>query len=137
MQEYVLRCRQLFGDSDWRVVGPQLAQVMPIEGKRNELLLNVLPDASISDYFPSAFPQLSPANNTPATTLHVSHSAPSLHNRQARWGEGKTKVPNWQSECEYPTLHSRPPTATTATSLTRQLQPPGLPAHSWKTRVRV
>ena len=135
VQEYVLRCRQLFGDSDWRVVGPQLAQVMPIEGKRNELLLNVLPDSALSDYFPSSgFPQLSSANNTPAASLHMSHSEPSLlPNRQAKWREGKTMVPNWQSECEYPTLHSRPGGA----SMTRQLQSPGLPAHSWKTRVRV
>lgn len=123
VQEYVVRCRQLFGESTWMKVGPQLAQVMPIEGKRNELIKNIVPNSS--DFIPlSAFPQ--PGHAT--TTLHVSHSAPALHNNHSRWPRENTSVPNWQSECEYPALHSE--------STNRMIRPPRLP-HSWKARVRV
>lgn len=124
VQEYVLRCRQLFGEGKWMMVGPQLAQVMPIEGKRNELVQNILP---ASNYFlSSAFPQLTGT----ATTLHVSQSDPALYNRQGRWREGRS-VPNWQNECDYPALHSK-----SATRMTGQLQPLGLP-QPWSARVPI
>lgn len=126
VQEYVMHCRQLFGESTWMKVGPQLAQVMPIEGKRNELIKNIMPNSSaMSDFFPSAFSQPSSA----ATTLHVSHSAPVLHNPHSKWPRESSSVPNWQSECEYPALHSD--------STTTMIRQSGLPQSSWKARVRV
>lgn len=126
VQEYVMHCRQLFGESIWMKVGPQLAQVMPIEGKRNELIKNIMPNSStMSDFFPSAFSQPTSA----ATTFHVSHSAPVLHSHHSKWPRGNSSVPNWQSECEYPTLHSD-----SATAMIRQSR---MPQSSWKARVRV
>lgn len=127
VQEYVMHCRQLFGESTWMKVGPQLAQVMPIEGKRNELIKNLMPSSSstMSDFFPSAFSQPSSA----ATTLHVSHSAPVLNSHHSKWPRENSSVPNWQSECEYPALHSD--------SSTTMIRPSGLPQSSWKARVRV
>ncbi|CAI8020793.1 E3 ubiquitin-protein ligase ZNF598 [Geodia barretti] len=121
VQEYVLRCRELFGDYQWMLIGQKLAQVMPIECKRNELLLNVYagmtqlqhPSVSPSEYHnqlpPSA--QLVLMNTSSTATpppIHVSRSEPTLlqTSRAAKWGIITNRgVPNWESELEYPTLH--------------------------------
>jgi hypothetical protein len=145
VQEYVRRCRELFGDLKWMLIGHQLAQVMPIEGKRNELLQNVYvgqfrsPMTSTNYVRPLQItpPQRMPMPNTnPAPApIHVSRSEPALLQAgMAKWGVLANRVvPNWESEMEYPTLHSRP----AATGMRGQVQPPGLPAHSWKARVPV
>ena len=136
VREYVVRCRQLFGDLKWMVVGPQLAQVMPIEGKRNELLQNVYyydMDEPLDN--PSSLTNPTPSLTDSTAPMHVSRSEPTLLQRPTshlRWGIGggsRTAAPNWQSECEYPSLHSQ-----SSTGMKGQLQPP---THSWKARVPV
>ena len=137
VEEYVTRCQQLFGVQKWMKVGPALAEVMPIEGKRNELLQNVYYGMGLSqhpcNYYPPSLP-LS-AEKTKTTAIHVSRSEPALLNRStARWGAGGgNRVPNWQSECEYPSLASQSVTGVKS----RQLQPPGLGGQTWKARVPV
>ena len=112
VHEYVKSCRQLFGDSTWRNVGPELAQVMPIESKRNELVQNLFPPSppptAYSNHYPvpSAFhrpPSMNWMQNSQPRTVH-----PDLiqHQQQPRWAEGRHSVPNWQSESEYPSLLS-------------------------------
>ena len=153
VQEYVLRCRELFGDLQWRTIGPKLAQVMPIEGKRNELLQNVYagmnhlqyPVPSPPDYFTQLQgPPHQPMPGNASTTVgpapfHVSRSDPGLlqMGASAKWGVLSNRVvPSWESELEYPNLH--PGLSSVASGgVRRQPQPPGLSAHSWKARVPV
>lgn len=139
VQDYVRRCQELFGDLKWMLIGPQLAQVMPIEGKRNELIQNVCntgTEPTLSDYIPTSFlptPEPLPLPGPTSSGLHVSRSLKTSSNR---WGN--RVVPNLESKCDYPSLHTQNTTTPSSTGLRRQIQPPGLPAHScWKARVPV
>ena len=132
VQEYVRRCRILFGEGMWMAVGPQLAEVMPIEGKRNELVQNLSPVSGLSSSALTNLPSLSafPPPGTASFLPVLSEDPQQQRNRQARWGEDRRSgVPNRQSEREYPTLHSRPGAGMTG-------QPSGM-VHTWKARVQV
>ena len=148
VHDYVRRCRELFGDLKWMLIGPQLAQVMPIEGKRNELFQNVYRQPPmLSDHYPTSLlapPEPLPLPQSAASSgslLHVSRSEPMLLRSTTgagKWGVLSNRVvPNWESECEYPSLHTRATSAaTTAADTGRRVQPPPGVA-SWKTRVPV
>lgn len=148
VQEYVLRCRELFGDYKWMLIGHKLAQVMPIECKRNELLQNAYAGMTQSPYEyptqPQHFPQLLPVTrNSGITTMpapiHMSKSEPALlptggsSSRAAKWGVLTNRVvPNWESKLEYPTLNPGGPSS----GVRGHVQPPGLSGHGWiKARV--
>ena len=145
VQEYVSCCRDLFGEQMWIHIGPQLAQVMPIQSKRSELFQNIrvaVPPPRVhplSGYlgqfqqFPTAQPP--PLGMTTAAVggagIHMSRSEPALLSRAAKWGVLSDRVvPSWESECEYPALHTR----SSATGQVHQ-QPPGLSNQPWKARV--
>ena len=113
VEEYAMRCRQLFGEGMWMAVGPQLAQVMPIESKRSELTKLLEPhSSSSSSIFPPTFPSAFPPFDVQATSTWAAVSQPKTNqqnvmHQQTRWGEDHRRmVPNWQSEVEYPTLQS-------------------------------
>ena len=147
VQEYVTCCQELFGELKWSQIGPQLAQVMPIQSKRNELLQTIYAGVvhshrppshhALSSYFtgqmPTAQPPLQQNNISGAGgSIHMSRSDPGLlqMSRAAKWGVMSNRmVPNWESESEYPALHS----GNTAPAVTPR--PPGLPAPTWKARV--
>ena len=125
VQEYVMRCRQLFGEGMWMAVGPQLAQVMPIESKRRELTQLLEPHSFSSSVFPPTFPSAFPPFDVQATSTWAAAGQPktnqqNIMRQQTRWGEGQRGgVPDRQNEVEFPTLQSS-----------------GL-LHPWKARVPV
>ena len=99
-KDYVMHCRQLFGEGMWMVVGPQLAKVMPIESKRVELAQHLTTPSIFSSTFPSAFPPLD-AQSASTWSAHSSDIQ-----QQSGWANVNRGVPNWQSKLEYPTLQS-------------------------------
>ena len=105
-KDYVMHCRQLFGEGMWMVVGPQLAQVMPIESKRVELTQHLTTSSIFSATFPSAFPPLDAQSASTWSAHSLDTQQQSDIQQQSGWTSVKRGVPNWQSKLEYPTLQS-------------------------------